>query len=72
MIIKSNLSVIIRDDGTDRVLAIPKGFVGAVPSWAANHWYFKALLKGAAIVLLSAEAEEPKKVVEAPKGDKKK
>ena len=69
---KRNLE--IREKGN--TLAIPKDFVGELPSWAENNWLVKAaILDGVIIALKNSSdrelerAEEQEKVDEATEGE---
>ncbi len=69
---KKNLE--IREKGN--TVAIPKDFVGELPSWAENNWLVKAaILDGVIIALKNSSdrelerAEEQEKVDEATEGE---
>lgn len=64
------------DDGQGGSFFIPVGYLGEVPGWVENHWYFKALCNDGTITALvdskdrtlekaEAESEAKKKAFEA-------
>ena len=67
MFIKSNVSTTIREKG--KTYDIPYQYIGSVPEWVENNWYFKSLLNSGDI--LTYQKEEAKKDSVLEKGDEK-
>jgi hypothetical protein len=53
----------------DKKWSLMPGFIGEVPAWAQEHWYFKALCKDGSITAIVASEEKPKPQI-APSADK--
>lgn len=63
VVISSSKEILIRltpktmDKGKDisgkDYFRIPKGYIGSVPNWVVNHWYFKAHLDDGSITIYS-------------------
>ena len=51
MFVTARKAVRIRGD-EDTVFDMPAGYIGDVPAWVENHWYYKALCKDGVIVPL--------------------
>lgn len=51
----------------ENMLSIPAGFIGDVPAWAAEHWFFKAAMEDGTI-----SAPEGRKDADLEKAARKK
>lgn len=45
-------TVKITDDLTGEVFRMPSGFIGSVPKWVENHWYYKAMCNSGTITAI--------------------
>jgi hypothetical protein len=58
MIINAKANIkIVSDNGTK--FEAKKGWIGQVPQWVENHWYFKALCKDGTVTAIVKNSETP-------------